>query len=74
MSHVFVVPGDYNLPLLDGLALTPGLTLVRRRRRGRPRAALAWRGASIGVCRQGEAGEAANGARKRGPGRSRPGP
>ncbi|GBF93529.1 pyruvate decarboxylase-like [Raphidocelis subcapitata] len=28
VSHVFVVPGDYNLPLLDGLALVPGLTLV----------------------------------------------
>jgi hypothetical protein len=28
VTHVFVVPGDYNLPLLDGLAQVPGLTLV----------------------------------------------
>ena len=34
---MFVVPGDYNLPLLDGLALVPGLTLVRPLRPG-PRA------------------------------------
>ncbi|KAI8473166.1 MAG: thiamine diphosphate-binding protein [Monoraphidium minutum] len=28
VTHLFVVPGDYNLPLLDGLAAVPGLTLV----------------------------------------------
>ncbi len=28
MTHLFVVPGDYNLPLLDGLAQVPGLTMV----------------------------------------------
>lgn len=27
-THLFVVPGDYNLPLLDGLMMVPGLTLV----------------------------------------------
>jgi hypothetical protein len=28
VTHVFNVPGDFNLPLLDSLAKVPGLTLV----------------------------------------------